>query len=197
MRYVSEQARVLAHYRTLPQWLKIIRAISHCSARDAKQQILDGLKDGKFAFRWKETDAHRAGGCRPWKDATVTSEWINWRNGKIYCDQGLTDENRAAGLARWLTLLLAPRMATVFWEMFAALQSESPPEVRLAPKLSPTLLGAIRTIQVELGDPGTDVRWKTFNDRVRAICYATAQTRGFSDRNIERAVRSIRKQPAK
>jgi hypothetical protein len=197
MRYVSEQARALAHYRTLPQWLKIVRAMSHCSSRDAKQQILDGLKDRKFGCRWKETHADRAGDHPPWRDATVTSEWINWRNGKIYCDQRLTDEALAAGWARWLTPLLTPIMATVFWEMLAKFQAEPAQVAPFESAPSTARSEGIRKVKSELGIPGKDIPWKTFNDRVREFYHVTAQTRGFGDRSIERSVQSIRSRRTK
>jgi hypothetical protein len=188
LRYVSEEAQVLADYQTLPQWLKIVREMSHCSARDAKQQILDGLKDRKFAWRWKDTDY--GADCRPWRATTVTSDWINWRQGKIYCDYGLTDEGRKLGLARWRTLLLRPKMGNVFKEMLTAFQEKRAQVVASTP--SRGLLDGVKDVRGKLGTPGRDVSWKTYYKRVREVCGVTAKTRGYSDRNIERAYQRIR-----
>lgn len=96
------------------------------------------------------------------------------------------------------------RIKIVLWSHFllmwrhhqppSAPQAESAKVVRLAATPSPTLVEAIQQAQDELGIPGSATRWNTFNDRVRKICGVTPQTRGFSDRNIERAVHSRRRQ---
>jgi hypothetical protein len=125
MRYVPQQDRVRAHYRTLPEWVKIVRTVSRCALRDARKQIHSGINDRQFALRWGD-DLKEQPPRGLWPSAQ-----INWRGGKIFDDYGLTDAGRAAGAARWRVLLLAPRIGTVFEKMLATFQQEPAHVVRL------------------------------------------------------------------
>jgi hypothetical protein len=119
MEYLSEKARWRAHYRTLREWVGLVRRASACSAKRAQQQISDGLFDGKFAARWEDQGK---GALRdpadpdlpPQKGAFWRSAQINWRTGKVYDDWGVTEEGRALGAAYWRRLLLTPKGDSVF-----------------------------------------------------------------------------------
>jgi len=147
MEYISKEARWRALYRTLPQWVGLIRQASNCSAKKARRQILDGLFDGQFAARWGEQS--KAPFRDPYDPDLLPREgnfWrkaqINWRNGKVF--DGWREEE--VGPEYWRVLLLAPTLDTVFEGI---LRSSIPASTRdvenavpLHPSQAPTLENA-------------------------------------------------------
>ena len=55
------------------------------------------------------------------------------------------------------------------------------------PELCPAIQAAIK----QHGYPGKSVQWARFCDHVRALCNVSANTRGYSDKSITRAVRRL------
>jgi hypothetical protein len=73
--------------------------------------------------------------------------------------------------------------------------SISPKEERpndLRPAVNPALRAAIQNVEITKGLPGKTIPWKTFCDSVRSICGVQQNTWGYSDKSIERAVRTIK-----
>jgi hypothetical protein len=62
---------------------------------------------------------------------------------------------------------------------------------RREPSVNSQLRAAVQTALRTLGIPGRTVQWKPFCDRIRAECKATAQTRGYGDKSIQRLVKTI------
>jgi hypothetical protein len=75
------------------------------------------------------------------------------------------------------------------------------PDVPRKPTPREDLRAAIEKVQQELGEPGKSLKapWKTFYDRVRAICEISElpPPRGYGDKSIYRAVKAIRAEQAK
>jgi hypothetical protein len=116
MEYISKEARWRAHYRTLPEWVRLIRQASNCSAKTARRQILDGLFDGQFAPSWSD-QSNAPFRHDPYDPDLLPREgnfWrksqINWHNGKVF--DGWREEE--VGPECWRVLLLAPTLGTVF-----------------------------------------------------------------------------------
>jgi hypothetical protein len=61
----------------------------------------------------------------------------------------------------------------------------------LRPAVNPMLRAAIEDALRTQGTPGKTAPWKKFCDYIRSTCQVTANTRGYGDRSIERAVRAI------
>jgi hypothetical protein len=117
--YICEEARQRAHYRTLREWVRLIRQASECGAKNAQHQIVDGLFDGKFAVRWEDQGKNpycdpAGADLPPQKGAFWRKAQIAPRTYKVFDDLGVTEAGRAAGAAYWRVLLLAPRGGTEF-----------------------------------------------------------------------------------
>jgi hypothetical protein len=142
MRYISKEALYRAHYRTLPEWVKLIQQASDCSAKSAQQQILDGLYDGAFAVRWDDRDKNPLRYPNPYltgidspppKGVFWRRAKINWRTGKVIDDWGLEKEGQSANTPCRRALLLASKGGTVFEHILHSSVSASTHQASAAP----------------------------------------------------------------
>jgi hypothetical protein len=100
-----------------------------------------------------------------------------------YIEANLELENARRILVLWFpeTVPSAPRPAAA--EKPDSVESERATNALLVDAVT----GALRTV----GTPGKTVQWQRFCDHVRRECKATAQTRGYGDRSIQRLVKRI------
>jgi len=158
-----------------------------------KRQEFDLTGESDVVIKIKEPPFFRPFGPADIGNASVEPEGIKIQNAQLFY-------LRRSACHRYieanLSLENAPRLLR---DWFPELSSPAPPPssdsavtpARRHPPVNARLRAAIQGALKTLGSPGKNVRWEPFCDRVRAECLATAQTRGYGDKSIQRIVKTI------
>jgi hypothetical protein len=117
------------------QWMPVNSALEHIqkfegSFAEAKRQLFNAIADGELPFRWADSAIPRIpwGAASPlsfvpWSSTIPDRPSSSWNDaqfrpdngGEVFCDEGLTDEGKDRGLARFRPLTVLRARVRELW----------------------------------------------------------------------------------